>query len=65
MVATCPSDHADALDIYPYVWRWHARLPERFGQACRVTARGALNSVRVECPDGFWVITSRCAVRRR
>ena len=49
---------------YPYVWWWRVRLPERKGQPCRVTARGALNSIRVEFPDGFWVITSRWAVRR-
>jgi hypothetical protein len=51
-------------EVYPMHWRWRARLPERFGQACRVTARGALNSVRVEFEDGFTVITSRWAVRR-
>lgn len=51
--------------VYPYIWRWRARLPERFGQDCRATARGALNSVRVEFPDGFWVITARWAVRCR
>jgi hypothetical protein len=49
---------------YPYVWRWRRRLPERFGQRCRVTARGRLNSARVEFPDGFWVLTFRWAVRR-
>jgi hypothetical protein len=48
---------------YPCVWRWRVRLPERKSQRCRITARGALNSVRVEFPDGFWVITSRWAVR--
>ncbi len=47
-----------------YVWRWRRRLPERHGEACRVTARGSLNSVRVLFADGFWVITSRWAVRR-
>lgn len=30
-----------------------------------VTARGAMNSIRVEFPDGFAVITSRFAVRKR
>lgn len=50
---------------YPYLWRWRSRLPERTGQPCRVTARGTLNSIRVEFPDGFWVITSGWAVRRR
>jgi hypothetical protein len=47
-----------------YRWRIHTRLPERFGQHCKVTARGRLNSIRVEFPDGFWVITSRWSVRR-
>jgi hypothetical protein len=56
-VTTCPDD-------YPYVWWWRARLPERKGQRCRITARGTLNSVRVEFPDRSWVITSRWAVRR-
>jgi hypothetical protein len=49
---------------YPLVWRWRCRLPQRRGQRCRVTARGSLNSACVEFPDGFWVITSRWAVRR-
>lgn len=53
------------LDEYPYTWHWLARLPERRGQPCRVTARGALNTARVEFPDGFFVFTSRFAVRRR
>jgi hypothetical protein len=54
----------DPID-YPHEWRWRVRLPERHGQSCRITARGRLNSVRVEFPDGHWVITSRWAVRRR
>ena len=58
---TTPHDLAAA---FPQVWRWRSRLPERKGQRCRVTARGTLNSVRVEFPDGFWVVTSRWAVRR-
>ncbi|MFC0408856.1 hypothetical protein [Roseomonas elaeocarpi] len=47
-----------------YVWRWKARLPERYGQTCRVTARGTLNSCRVVFEDGFWAITSRNALRK-
>ena len=50
-------------EAYPNVWWWRVRLPDRKGQPCRVTARGALNSVRVEFADGSWVITSRWAVR--
>jgi hypothetical protein len=49
---------------FPYLWRWRTRLAERTGQPCRITARGTLNSVLVEFPVGFWVITSRWAVRR-
>lgn len=49
---------------FGHVWRWRSRLPERFGQACAVTARGRLNTIRVEFPDGFFVFTSRWAVRR-
>jgi hypothetical protein len=47
-----------------YRWRIRTRLPERYGQTCWVTARGALNSIRVEFADGFWCITSRWSVRR-
>ena len=47
-----------------YVWRWRARLPERWGHRCRVVARGRLNSILVEFEDGFRVVTSRYAVRR-
>ena len=45
-------------------WRIRTRFPERYGQTCWVTARGALNSVRVEFADGFWCITSRWSVRQ-
>jgi len=50
---------------WPYYWFWRKRLPERKGQPCRVLARGKLNSIEVEFPDGYRVITSRYAVRRR
>jgi len=50
---------------WPYVWFWRERLPERKGQPCRVLARGKMNSALVEFPDGYRVITSRYAVRRR
>ncbi len=49
---------------FPYIWRVKTRLPERFGQRCKVTARGALNSCRVEFMDGFKVITSRNYLRK-
>jgi hypothetical protein len=50
---------------YPYLWFWRSRLSERKGQPCRVLARGRMNSVLVEFPDGFRVITSRYAVRKK
>jgi hypothetical protein len=48
-----------------HVWRIKTRLPERKGQACRVLARGKLNTCLVEFADGTRVVTSRWAVRKR
>jgi hypothetical protein len=53
------------LRTFSWTWHWRCRLPERKGQPCRVTARGSLNSIRVQFPDGLVVITSRWAARRR
>jgi hypothetical protein len=47
---------------FPYVYRWDRQ--GRKGQPCRVTARGARNSIRVEFPDGFVMITSGNAIMR-
>jgi hypothetical protein len=47
-----------------HIWRWRKRLPERFGQPCRIVAVGKLNSALVEFADGFTVVTSRYAVRK-
>jgi NTP pyrophosphatase (non-canonical NTP hydrolase) len=41
------------------------RLRERYGQACRVLARGRLNTCVVEFEDGYRAATSRNYVRRR
>lgn len=41
------------------------RLGDRFGQRCAVTARGRMNSARVEFEDGLTVITSRNYIRKR
>ncbi len=50
---------------YDQVWRVRVRLGERYGQRCRIVARGAKNSVLVEFEaDGYRVVTSRYAVRR-
>jgi hypothetical protein len=50
--------------MYPYLWRWSARLPDRKGHRCRVLVRGRMNSALVEFEDGYKVITSRNAVRK-
>jgi hypothetical protein len=47
-----------------HYWRVRTRLADRFGQPCRVIARGALNSILVEFEDGYRVVTSRNYVRR-
>lgn len=44
--------------------RVKTRLPERFGQQCRVLAVGRLNAVLIEFEDGLRVVTSRYYVRR-
>lgn len=47
-----------------YFWRVRTRLPERFGERCRVLARGGMNSCLVEFADGYKVVTSRNYVRK-
>ncbi|MGA2284351.1 MAG: hypothetical protein ABSH07_11915 [Candidatus Dormibacteria bacterium] len=47
-----------------HIWRWRARLPERFGERCQVEARGARGTILVRFADGFAVTTSWHAVRR-
>jgi len=49
---------------YPYRWRVHTRLPERFGQRLRVICRGTMNSCEVEFEDGYRAITSRWYMRK-
>lgn len=46
----------------PYIYRWDRQ--GRKGQPCRVTARGRMNSIRVEFPDGFIMISSGNAIQR-
>lgn len=52
---------------FPYVWHWRSRPigQARKGQPCRVLARGAMNSRLVEFADGYRVVTSGNAIRRR
>lgn len=50
------------LRDWPYIYRWNRF--GRKGQRCKVTARGTMNSCRVEFEDGFKMITSRNAIRK-
>jgi len=59
-----PNRKGDGM-IYPFVWTWKTRLPERRGMSHRVIARGKLNSCMVEFEDGERFVTSRNALRRR
>lgn len=45
-------------------WRVKTRLPERFGQKCRILIRSRrMNSCLVEFEDGYTVVTSQNYVR--
>lgn len=46
-----------------HYWRVRKYLPARFGQRCRVVARGRLNSVMVEFEDGVRYVTIRWFIR--
>lgn len=48
---------------FPYVYYWNRQ--DRKGQFCRVTARGKMNSCCAEFEDGYKMITSRNAIRKR
>jgi len=50
------------VSVFPYLYRWDRH--GRKGQPCRVTARGKKNSIRVEFPGGFIMITSGNAIRK-
>lgn len=50
-------------DALPYVYRWDRQ--GRKGQLCRVLARGTLNSCLVEFVDGYRMVTSRNAIKKR
>ena len=45
-------------------WRIRTNLPERFGEPCRVLARGRMNSILIEFGDGVRHVVSRYAVRK-
>lgn len=48
---------------FPYPYRWDRQ--GRKSQPCRVFARGTMNSVGVEFADGYRMVTSGNALRRR
>lgn len=48
---------------FPYSYHWNRE--GRKDQPCRVTARGKMNSCCVEFGDGFKMVTSRNALRKR
>ena len=50
---------------YPYYWRIRKRLPDRYGQPCRMLVRGKMNSCLLEFEDGFRVVTSRNFIRKQ
>lgn len=45
-----------------HIYRWDRQ--GRKGQPCRITARGRMNSIRVEFADGYAMITSGNAIRK-
>lgn len=47
-----------------HIYRIRKFHPERFGQPCRVLARGKLNSCLIEFEDGYKMVTSRWFVRK-
>ena len=53
------------LGAMDYIWFWKKKLGNRKGHPCRVLARGRMNSILVEFEDGYKVITSRYAVRKK
>lgn len=67
VVAVQPAKPAVRRPPGPFdnTWFWRSVQPHRKGQPCRVTARGKMNSIEVEFPEGEKVITHRYAVRKR
>jgi hypothetical protein len=48
---------------FPYLYRWDRQ--GRKGQPCGVLCRGTKNSILVEFEDGYTMVTSGNAIRRR
>lgn len=52
------------MTALPYIYRWHRQ--GRKGQPCEVLVRAnAMNSCLVRFADGYTMVTSRNAVRKR
>ena len=47
------------------IWRWRTNLPGRHGAACRLIARGTMNSAIIEFEDGARFCVSRNAFMKR
>ena len=63
-VAGSPVTDVDAQNMdFPYVYRLDRQ--GRKGQACKVLARGTKNSRLVEFEDGYRMVTSGYAIKRR
>lgn len=59
---TLPDAFRAAVETLTHIYRWDRQ--GRKGQPCRVTARGKMNSIRVEFADGYVMITSGNSIRR-
>lgn len=54
-----------AADVYRFAWKNNDKRATLYGRACRVVARGRMNSVLIEFTDnGQREVVSRYAVRK-
>jgi hypothetical protein len=49
---------------YLYAWRNNSTRATYYGCRCRVTARGRMNTIRLEFDDGRILLTSGNAIRK-
>jgi hypothetical protein len=50
---------------YIYAWKNNSKRAEFYGQSCQVTARGKMNTIRLEFEDKRILITSGNSIRKR
>jgi hypothetical protein len=50
---------------FTHFWRLRCRLPERYGQHCRVLVRGKMGSIMIEFRDGVRHIVGWRSIRKR